>query len=235
MDGFSYTNIFETKGIEYIIIIAFLVILIPFWIVLNRPAVVQRIQNVLKVLSAAVLRIPQGLFYCKNHTWVYLEKTGAAKVGIDDFLLRIVGNVNVKYLISPGDKFNKGEIIGEIMQDGKRLKISSPITGEILNLNTSLMENSGILQDDPYDNGWICTIKPSNWSAETNSYYLAEEATQWIKTEIERFKDFLAVSLSKNSAEPNLVTFQSGGELKQNILEELDSQVWEDFQKAFLS
>lgn len=36
MDGFTYTNIFETKGIEYLMIIVFMLILIPFWITLNR-------------------------------------------------------------------------------------------------------------------------------------------------------------------------------------------------------
>ena len=38
MEGFSYNNIFETKGIEYLAIIAFFVLLIPFWILLNRQA-----------------------------------------------------------------------------------------------------------------------------------------------------------------------------------------------------
>ena len=37
MDGFSYTNIFDTKGIEYFIIIAFLILIIPVWIIYNRP------------------------------------------------------------------------------------------------------------------------------------------------------------------------------------------------------
>ena len=36
MDGFSYTNIFETKGKEYLMIIGFMLILVPFWIALNR-------------------------------------------------------------------------------------------------------------------------------------------------------------------------------------------------------
>jgi glycine cleavage system H protein len=38
MDGFSYTNIFATKGIEYLMIIAFMLIIIHFWIALNRKA-----------------------------------------------------------------------------------------------------------------------------------------------------------------------------------------------------
>ena len=38
MDGFSYNNIFETKGIEYLVVIAFFALLIPFWITLNKQA-----------------------------------------------------------------------------------------------------------------------------------------------------------------------------------------------------
>ncbi len=236
MDGFTYTNIFETKGIEYLIIIAFLVILIPFWIIINKQTnVAKRIQNAMGIFTAKILRIPQGLFYTKNHLWAYLEKSGNAKVGLDDFLLQIVGNVNVNYIKNPGEFLKKGEILAEIDQNGKRLKLFSPITGEIVNTNPQLQENPDILHDDPYGKGWVYAIKPSNWAAETNTYYLAEEATSWISKEVDRFKDFLAVSLGKHSSEQSLIAFQEGGELRQNILSELDREVWDDFQETFLS
>ena len=63
MDGFSYNNIFETKGIEYLIIIAFLVLIIPFWIIINKQnAIKMQVKKALGVLSASVLRIPRGFF-----------------------------------------------------------------------------------------------------------------------------------------------------------------------------
>ena len=61
MDGFSYNNIFETKGIEYLIIIAFLLMIIPFWIIINREASIKsQIRNAIGILSEGILRIPQG-------------------------------------------------------------------------------------------------------------------------------------------------------------------------------
>ncbi|NQU86328.1 MAG: hypothetical protein HQ541_11255, partial [Mariniphaga sp.] len=70
MDGFTNIDIFETKGIEYIIIILFFAILIPFWIIINRkPRFEELIQESIRVLTAGVLQIPQGLFFYKNHTW----------------------------------------------------------------------------------------------------------------------------------------------------------------------
>lgn len=236
MDGFSYNNIFETKGIEYLIIIAFLVMIIPFWIIINRQAgITRQIKKTIVVLSANILRIPLGLFYSKNHTWTYLEKSGIANVGIDDFLMHITGEVKFSNLKNPGNFINKGELLADIDQNGKLLQIYSPISGRIMNTNTMLYKSPGVINEDPYGKGWIYKIKPSEWIAETDSYYLAEEAIAWSKKELERFKDFLAVSVKKYSPETSMVMLQDGGELYDQPLSELPDDVWQDFQKSFLN
>jgi glycine cleavage system H protein len=236
MDGFSYTNIFETKGIEYLIIIAFLVLIIPFWIIINRQAVIKRqIRNAIGILSSGILRIPQGLFYSKNHTWAHLEKSGIANVGLDDFLLHLTGEVKFSNLKKPGNFINKGELLADIDQNGKLLQIYSPLSGRIMNTNTMLYESPGVINEDPYGKGWIYKIKPSEWIAETDSYYLAENAIAWSKKELERFKDFMAVSMKKYSPETSMVILQDGGELRDQPLSELPNEVWQDFQKSFLN
>jgi len=177
MDGFSYTNIFETKGIEYLAIIAFFIILIPFWILLNKQAKISKqIKRIIGILSASVLKIPQGLFFSKNHTWTHLERSGSATVGLDDLLLHITGTVNFRNLKNPGDMINKGDLLTEVNQNGKILRIFSPISGKILASNTLLKDNPELSSEDPYGKGWIYKIKPTSWIAETSSYYLAEEA-----------------------------------------------------------
>ena len=112
MEGFSYSDIFATKGMEYVIIIAFLALLIPFWVVLNKQVKVNKqIQRALGFLSASILKIPQGLFYSQNHTWMYMEKSGAAKVGLDDLLMHITGEVKFSQLKNPGEMINKGDLL----------------------------------------------------------------------------------------------------------------------------
>jgi glycine cleavage system H protein len=236
MDGFSYNNIFETKGIEYLIIIAFLVMIIPFWIIINKQArVTRQIKKTLGILSGSILRIPQGLFYSNNHTWTHLEESGTAKVGLDDLLLHITGEVKFSNLKSPGNYINKGDLLADINQEGKLLQIYSPISGRITNTNTMLSETSGLINEDPYGKGWIYKIKPSEWIAETNSYYMADEAIAWSKRELERLKDFLAISIKKYSPETSMVILQDGGELCDKPLSELPDEVWQDFQKSFLN
>lgn len=235
MDGFTYTNIFDTKGIEYLIIIAFLILVIPFWMSLNKPLrIKERIKEALGVLSEKILKIPQGLFYSKNHTWTHLEKSGNARVGLDDLLVHLTGQVELSGFMNPGDRVNKGDLLTQITQDGKYLKISSPISGEIMSANTSLEEHSETLSKDPYGKGWLYEIKPEKWLEETNNYYLSEDATNWSAKELSRFKDFISFSMKKHSPETSMIIMQEGGELKDNPLSGMPDEVWMDFQKSFL-
>jgi len=236
MDGFSYSDIFATKGVEYLIIIAFLVLLIPFWILLNKQTVIsQKIQKALGNISASLLRIPQGLFYSKNHTWMYMEKSGYANIGLDDLLLHVIGEVKFSNRKNPGELIRKGELLTVVNQNGKLLRILSPVSGKIININTKLNENPGMLNEDPYGKGWICEIKPTNWIAETKTCYFAEEATNWSANELERIKDFLAVSMKSFSPEPSMVILQDGGELSDHSLSAFSDETWEDFEKEFLN
>lgn len=234
MDGFTYTNIFDTKGIEYLVIISFLLLIIPYWRYLNKP--VKAKQAVGKgSLSHAILRFPEGLFFDKNHTWAHLETAGKAKVGLDDLLLHLTGEVKVNYLKKMGDKVGKGEMIACLQQDGKELNITAPVSGEITNMNMALNSNPQQLMADPYQKGWLYKVKPSNWVNETQSLYLGDETKEWSKRELDRFKDFAANTLNKLHQKPEMVSLQTGGELVDHPLSELSGADWFNFQNNFLN
>lgn len=236
MDGFTYTNIFETKGIEYLIIIAFLLLIIPFWVAINRKsALAVSLKRTAGVLTAAVLRIPEGLYFNKNHTWAFLEKNGTARLGIDDFLLHITGNLKLNPIYSDGDVIKKGDLIVMAENDGKVLRIYSPVSGTVTGVNQMLSESRAEVAEDPYGKGWIYKIKPGNWKAETSSLFIAEEAIAWTKKELEKFRDFLARSMQSYMPETSFVTLQDGGELIDKPLAELPDEVWQDFQRSFLN
>lgn len=236
MDGFSYINIFETKGIEYLAIITFLALLIPFWLLLNKKVKISsQIKKTSGILSLNILNIHRGLFYSKNHTWTHLEKSGTAKVGLDDLLLHFTGEVKLTCSKSPGEIVKKGEPLAEIDQKGKFLRIYSPVSGRISVINPLLHEHPGLINEDPYGKGWICKVQPLNWLEETRSYFLAEEAVKWTIEELERFKDFMALSIVKHSPEPALVILQDGGELSDKALSSMPVEIWQDFQDEFLN
>ncbi len=235
MDGFTYHDIFQTKGIEYIIIIIFLSLLIPFWLIINKKKeIVRRIRKVIGILTMDVLKIRKGIYYSNNHTWAFLEKSGVARIGVDDLLMHITGELKMTFLKSPDDTVRKGEVIAEAEQQGKRLKIQSPVSGRIVRENSALLNDPLILNEDPYDRGWLFTLQPDNWVDDTHTYYLADEAVRWSEKELKRFKDFMAVSLGKVSPEPGMVILQEGGELSDNPLSGMPGEIWQDFQEQFL-
>jgi glycine cleavage system H protein len=235
MDGFTYHNIFETKGIEYLAILAFFAILIPFWLLLNRQI---KIKNQIKkstgILNINSLNIPQGLFFSKYHIWSHLGVSGVARVGLDDLLLHMVGEVKFTGIKEQGERIKKGELIAKIDHKGKTLNLYSPISGEILEANPVLNSNPGLLNDDPYVKGWMYKIKPVSWTADTYSYYLAEDATLFSRQELDKFKEFISTSLGKYSPAPSMQVLQDGGELLDQPLSELPNDAWMDFQEDFL-
>lgn len=227
MEQFVFHDIFDTKGIEYIIVISFFLVLIPFWYLLNRPLKAAGLTGgKLKPLSLENLRIPGGLFFNRNHTWSHLETSGVASVGMDDLLLHLTGGVEISYLKQQQDRVKRGEPIARIMQDGKQLVITSPLTGVVEKVHASLdRQDAG---GDPYRD-WLYRIRPADWKEETLDAMLAEEASEWTSGELERVKDYMASRL--NQGEPVL---QEGGELMPAPLRELDDTAWKDFQEQFL-
>ncbi|MDX2429984.1 MAG: hypothetical protein QNK35_03560 [Bacteroides sp.] len=233
MEQFTYSDIFDTKGIEYIIVIFFLLLIIPVWKLLNRPVKKSSsIGDALQALTLKALRIPQGLMFNKNHTWSFLEKSGVASVGMDDLLLHLTGGVELKYLKEQEERVKRGEPIAKITQEGKELVITSPISGEIQKVHTSLEDDAEAITIDPYAS-WLYHIKPENWQEETNDAYLAQGASVWADKELTRFKDFMAKAAGESS-EVGMV-LQEGGEMIPYPLMEMGPEVWQGFQEKFLN
>ena len=235
MDGFSYVDIFATKGVEYLVVIAFLALLVPFWLVLNKKAkITLQIRKAYDALSFKMVKIPQGLFYGKNHTWMYLEKSGVAKIGADDLLMHLTGEVRCSFPKNPGELIRRGDLITTLNQDGKVLRLLSPVSGKVTEVNTALTRNPALLNNDPYGNGWIYKVKPSDWISEAKSCYFAEVATAWSAKDLERIKDFLAVAGRNYYPDSSAVILQDGGELRDHTLSTLSAPVWKAFEQEFL-
>ncbi len=235
MEQFVYHNLFETKGIEYIITIIFFALLVPFWLTLNRKSTLrQQAQTTFGTITAGILRIPQGLYYCPNHLWSHLEKSGLAKVGIDDFFQHVAGEIQISHFLHLDSRIEKGQPLFEIRHNNKTLTLAAPISGTIAGVNPELRKNHRILNSDPYGTGWIYKIRPENWKDEIAPCYFAEEATNWIETELNRFRDFFSVSVRKYMPETGETAYLDNGELIDHTLSSMPSEIWNDFHREFI-
>jgi glycine cleavage system H lipoate-binding protein len=180
------------------------------------------------------LIVPAGLYFDKTHTWAFMEQNGIVKVGVDDFLQHITGNITRIKMKNPGDKVKKGEQILSIIQNGKQINLYAPISGIIREQNGKLETNSSIINNSPYTEGWIYKIEPANWLRENQLLFMAEKQKQFIKNELSRLKDFLAATLSTDMEKYGQIILQDGGEIRDGILSELGPEVWEEFQTKFI-
>jgi glycine cleavage system H lipoate-binding protein/ABC-type phosphate transport system substrate-binding protein len=178
---------------------------------------------------------PKGIYFDKSHTWAFMQQDGNVKVGLDDFLQHVTGSITRIKMKEAGEKVRKGEKILTIIQNGKQLNISSPISGIIREQNQNLTTNSSIVNAAPYAEGWVYLIEPKNWLREIQFLFMAEKYKEWLQDEFVRLKDFLAASVRSNTNVYAHVILQDGGELTDNVLADLGPEVWEDFQNNFIN
>lgn len=187
------------------------------------------------VLKEDAILAPKGLYFDKTHTWAFMEKDGNVKVGIDDFLQHVTGTLTRVIMKNTGDKVRKGDKILTIVKDGKQLSIYAPISGTIIQQNTSLVADSSLVNSSPYAEGWVYLIEPSNWAREMRFLFMGEKYSEWIEDEFIRLKDFFASSIKTKNPAFAQVIMQDGGELADHILADLEPEVWEDFQNKFIN
>lgn len=178
--------------------------------------------------------VPKGVYFDKTHTWVFMEKNGTVRMGIDDFLLHVTGPINKIKLKEPGEKIKKGEALLSLFQKGKHLSIKSPVSGTIKFKNNLIVNNLSLLSSSPFYEGWIYEIEPSNWQKESQFFIMTDTYKTWLKNEFARLKDFFAYNRQVNKSELTPLMLQDGGELKVNILAEFGPEIWEEFQTKFI-
>ncbi|MRR05602.1 MAG: glycine cleavage system protein GcvH [Deltaproteobacteria bacterium] len=100
---------------------------------------------------------PEELKYSKEHIWVRVEGARAV-VGITDYAQSELGKITSIELPEVGDEFQQEDSFGSIEARKTVAELYSPLTGTVLEVNEELLDNSALLNEDPYDSGWIVVL-----------------------------------------------------------------------------
>lgn len=101
---------------------------------------------------------PESLRFAKTHEWVSLEGD-VATVGISDFAVKLLTDIVFLSLPAVGRKFSPGDSMGEIESVKAVSDVYAPIRGEVIEVNSSLPDNLGLLNDSPFEKAWIVKLK----------------------------------------------------------------------------
>ena len=103
------------------------------------------------------MNTPDELRYTPDHEWVRAG-SDAVTVGITDYAQDALGDVVFVDLPAVGRVVNKGDVIGEVESTKSVSEIYAPIGGTIASVNEALRAAPEVLNNDPYGEGWMCTI-----------------------------------------------------------------------------
>ena len=129
------------------------------------------------------MNIPPELRYTKEHEWVLVED-GVAVVGITDFAQSELGDIVYVELPSVGSQVNATEPFGNIESVKSVSDLFAPVSGTIADVNTRLSDSPELMNSDPFGEGWLVRIEPSN-AAELEELLTAEEYAEYIGAETE--------------------------------------------------
>ena len=176
--------------------------------------------------------LPHGLFFDLGHTWVRVRPSGEVRIGVDDFAQALIGRIDGVETPAVGREVKRGTTILKLRQGNRSAGFGSPVDGIVTAVNESLLRSAEPLKRNPYQQNWLVTVKPTGLSANLKHFLIAEDAVQWLRGELRRFRDFIS------GAAPQVAvvgeTLQDGGQPVDGLLERMGDEVWEKFQKEFL-
>ena len=108
-----------------------------------------------------MMNLPENLKYTDDHEWIKI-KDDIAIIGITDFAQSELGDIIFVEFPDTGISINQKDTVGTLEAVKTVADIYSPVTGEVIEINDTLESNPELINEDPYENGWILKIKISN-------------------------------------------------------------------------
>jgi glycine cleavage system H protein len=107
------------------------------------------------------MQLPDDLRYSSDHEWVRLEN-GQLRLGITDYAQDALGDVVFVEIPEVGMQVDAAAKVSEVESTKSVSDIYAPVAGTVIAVNDSLSDSPERLNDDPYGDGWICIIEPSD-------------------------------------------------------------------------
>jgi len=181
-------------------------------------------------LPFSEIHLPKGLFIDQHHSWARLTESGELRLGADEFLTEALGGADRVELPEAGAEIHRGEAMATIWRAGRKIEIPSPVNGTVVSTNDGVEKHPLALTEDPYGSGWLATVWPIEHTEALKQLKLGEPAVQWLRSEVQRFTEFLA-----RRTTPQLVgaTLPDGARPVIGAAMALPEDSWEKFQKEF--
>jgi glycine cleavage system H lipoate-binding protein len=130
--------------------------------------------------------VPETVGYHSGHSWLVRERKNVVRVGADEFAAALLGKLEKIELPKPGTWVRQGQKVLSFYRDGVKTEMVSPTEGEVLEVNSELLQNPGMLRQDPYGKGWLLSVHVPDEENTGRNLVPRRLIGQWMRDAVER-------------------------------------------------
>jgi glycine cleavage system H lipoate-binding protein len=217
-------DIFATKGAEYLFCGGFLLVLTGFWWLLNpRPRLAEQLAD---AAPMPWFRLKDGALFHQGHGWVLPVGGNEVLVGMDDFAQKLLGEATGFTLPAVGARLAQGRHGWHVQVDGHAIPMLAPVDGEVVAVNTDVVGSPVLVNEDPYDRGWLMKVKLPD-PAPSRAHLLSGRVAQvWMDEVTERLRETRTGELG--------LMLPDGGFPVSGIARAMDPERWDRVAREWL-
>jgi glycine cleavage system H protein len=158
-------------------------------------------------------------YFHPTHSWAKITDD-TVTIGVDEFAHKVLGRVQRIDVPQVGSYIRQGQTAWRLFHGKRTLPQSSPVEGEVIEINQDLINQPDKINQSPYDAGWVLKVKPVALRQNLKNLLHGETARRWLETLRSQF-------IMRFSAEVGPVC-QDGGELIDGAGDLLSESEWDE-------
>lgn len=124
--------------------------------------------------------VVEGLHYSKDFAWARVED-GKVRIGVTEYAQKQLREIVFAELPSAGDEIKKNDPYGTVESVKAVSDLVAPLSGKIDKVNNEVVDQPELINEDPYNKGWLVVISPTNLKAELKELMDFKKAVEWHK------------------------------------------------------
>ena len=132
--------------------------------------------------------MPDDLYYHQEDSWARVDGDKVT-IGMTDFFQKEAGDVVFVDLPDEEDEVEQGEVCGKIQSRKWIGKLVAPVSGEIVEINEDLEDDTSLINSDPYGEGWILVIEASDLDGDLGKLIHGDAVADFIESQLQKAEE----------------------------------------------
>ena len=125
------------------------------------------------------MSLPTHLRYTAEHEWIETRDNGVVRVGVTPYAAEALGDIVYVQLPDVGDRIEAGQTCGELESTKSVSDLYAPVTGEVVAVNESVVDDPALVNAEPFGTGWLLEVR----AGETGAVLTAQQYASLINGE----------------------------------------------------